>query len=114
MWKPQKTQGDKNGLPGNLAQADWFDLRDMKKRILGIRGHWEIFKDMNMGTDMYKNNLPVWSSLVQIKNYTKNGSCIELKTVLTAARKWEPRFEICLRTVIKKCKVCTVHTIGMS
>ena len=29
--------------------------------------------------------------------------------MLTATRKWEPSLEVSLRTIIKKCKVCTHH-----
>ena len=38
-----------------------------------------------------------------------HGSFIKLKTALKAVRKWEPSFEISLRTIIKKCKVFTHH-----
>ena len=40
---------------------------------------------------------------------TGQDSFIKLKNALTAARRWEPRFEVSLRTIIKERKVCTHH-----
>ena len=40
-----------------------------------------------------------------------HSSFIKLKTALRAARKWGPSFEVSLRTIFKKCKVCTHHRV---
>ena len=35
---------------------------------------------------------------------------VQLKTALTAAKKWEPSFDKSLSLILKKCKICTHHS----
>ena len=50
----------------------------------------------------FAKSINVDGDLRKLNSKTGHGFFIKLKTVLTAARKWEPSFEVSLRTIIKK------------
>ena len=67
-------------------------------------------KEKDFVQSFFAKSPTMYKDLKKLHAKTGHGSFVKLKTVLTAAKKWQPSFDKSLSLIIKKCKICTHHS----
>ena len=94
--------------PGCFIDFNLTDERNVyvtTLQILNRRG-----KEKDFIQSFFAKSPTVYEDLRKLHAKTGHGLFVKLKTVLTAAKKWQPSFDKSLSLIIKKCKICTHHS----